>query len=63
MNNLTGMTRLDLQLEDGEIDDYLKVYANYVRVDDGYGDYHYDFYFNIQNLFNTPFEYISSVTQ
>lgn len=33
-----------------------------MRVDDGYGDFHYDLYFNIQNLFNSPFEYISTVT-
>jgi len=51
-----------LQLEDGEIDDYLKIYTNYVRIDDGHGDFHYDLYFNVQNLFNSPFEYISSVT-
>lgn len=31
-------------------------------MDDGYGDWHYDLYFNIQNLFNSPFEYISSIT-
>ena len=49
-------------MEDGEIDEYLKIYTNYVRVEDGDGDFHYDLYFNIQNLFNTPFEYISSVT-
>lgn len=51
-----------MQLEDGEIDDYLKIYTNYVRIDDGYGDFHYDLYFNVQNLFNSPFEYISSVS-
>lgn len=62
LDNLTEPTRLKLQLEDGEIDDYLKIYTNYVRVDDGHGDWHYDLYFNIQNLFNSPFEYISSVT-
>ena len=53
---------MKLQLEDGEVDDYLKIYTNYVRVDDGHGDWHYDLYFNVQNLFNSPFEYISSVT-
>ena len=62
LDNLTEATRLKLQLEDGEIDDYLKIYTNYVRVDDGHGDWHYDLYFNVQNLFNSPFEYISSVT-
>ena len=62
LDNLDSPTRLRLQLEDGEIDDYLKIYTNYVRVDDGYGDWHYDLYFNVQNLFNSPFEYISSVT-
>lgn len=62
LDNLNVPTRLKLQLEDGEIDDYLKIYTNYVRVDDGCGDWHYDLYFNIQNLFNSPFEYISSVT-
>ena len=49
-------------MENHEIDDYLKIYTNYVRVDDGNGDFHFDLYFNIQNLFNSPFEYISSVT-
>ena len=63
LSNLSNKTRLDLQFEDGELDDYLKIYTNYVRVDDGHGDFHYDLYFNIQNLFNSPFEYISSVTQ
>ena len=53
---------MSLQLEDGEVDDLLKIYTNYVRVDDGHGDFHYDLYFNAQNLFNSPFEYISSVT-
>lgn len=62
LDNSMDYTRLNLQLDDGEIDDSLKIYANYVRVDDGFGDYHYDLYFNVQNLFNTPFEYISSVT-
>ena len=62
LSNLSNKTRLDLQFEDGELDDYLKIYTNYVRVDDGHGDFHYDFYFNIQNLFNSPFEYISTVT-
>lgn len=63
LDNLSKPTRLKLQLEDGEIDDYLKIYTNYVRVDDGHGDWHYDLYFNIQNLFNSPFEYISSITK
>ena len=31
-------------------------------MDDGFGDFHYDLYFNIQNLFGSPFEYISTVT-
>ena len=62
LSNLTDKTRLDLQFENGEVDDYLKIYTNYVRVEDGHGDFHYDLYFNIQNLFNSPFEYISSVT-
>ena len=62
LDNHTNFTRLNLQLEDGEIDDCLKIYTNYVRKDDGFGDYHYDLYFNIQNLFHSPFEYISSVT-
>lgn len=51
-----------LQLENHEIDDCLKIYTNYVKVDDGNGDFHFDLYFNVQNLFNSPFEYISSVT-
>lgn len=63
LNNFTNKTRLELQLEDGEVDDCLKIYTNYVRVEDGHGDFHYDLYFNIQNLFNSPFEYISSVTK
>ena len=63
LDNHRSTTRLRLQLEEGEIDDYLKIYTNYVRVDDGHGDFHYDLYFNIQNLFNSPFEYISSVTK
>lgn len=62
LSNLTDKTKLDLQFENGEVDDYLKIYTNYVRVEDGHGDFHYDLYFNIQNLFNSPFEYISSVT-
>ena len=63
LSNLTNMTRLDLQFEDGEVDDFLKIYTNYVRREDGHGDFHYDLYFNVQNLFNSPFEYISSVTK
>ena len=47
LSNLSNKTRLDLQFEDGELDDHLKIYTNYVRVDDGHGDFHYDFYFNI----------------
>ena len=47
LSNITDKTRLDLQFEDGELDDYLKIYTNYVRVDDGHGDFHYDFYYNI----------------
>lgn len=62
LSNLTNKTRLDLQFDDGEVDEYLKIYTNYVRVDDGHGDFHFDLYFNLQNLFNSPFEYISSVT-
>ena len=62
LDNFSEKTRLRLQLEDGEIDEYLKIYTNYVRVDDGHGDWHYDLYFNVQNLLNSPFEYISSVT-
>ena len=62
LDNSTGKTRMKLVLEDGEIDEYLKIYTNYERVDDGHGDWHYDLYFNVQNLFNSPFEYISSVT-
>lgn len=63
LDNFTTKTRLSLQLEDGEVDDYLKIYTNYVRKDAGNGDWYYDLYFNIQNLFNSPFEYISSVTK
>lgn len=62
LSNLTNTTRLQLEFEDGEVDDYLKIYTNYVRKDDGHGDFHYDLYFNVQNLFNSPFEYISTVT-
>ena len=62
LDNSSDRTRVELNLEDGEIDSLLKVYANYVRIDDGNGDFHYDLYFNIQNLLNSPFEYISSVT-
>ena len=60
--NSSDKTKLKLQLENHEIDDYLKIYTNYVKVDDGNGDFHFDLYFNVQNLFNSPFEYISSVT-
>ena len=63
LSNNSSSTQLALQLEDGEIDDLLKIYTNYVKVDDGYGDFHYDLYFNVQNLFNSPFEYISSITK
>ena len=62
LDNFTDKTRLSLQLEDGEVDDFLKIYTNYVRVEDGFGDWHYDLYFNVQNLFNSPFEYISTIT-
>ena len=62
LSNQSTKTRLNLQLEDGEVDDALKIYVNYRRKDDGHGDFHYDLYFNMQNLFNSPFEYISSVT-
>lgn len=51
-----------MKLEGTDIDDCLKIYTNYVKVDDGDGDFHFDLYFNIQNLFNSPFEYISSIT-
>ena len=47
LSNESSRNRIELELEDGEIDDYLKIYTNYVRVDDGYGDFHYDLYFNI----------------
>ena len=63
MSNFTNKTRLDLVLENGEVDDCLKIYANYVRVQDPNGQFHYDLYFNVQNLLNSPFEYISSVTK
>lgn len=63
LDDCDGTARIGLQLEDGEIDNHLKIYANYVKVDDGNGDFHHDLYFNIQNLFNSPFEYISSVTK
>ena len=61
----TGNTTIPLmlQFEDGELDEYLKIYTNYVRVQDKHGDFHYDLYFNLQNLFNSPFEYISTVTK
>lgn len=62
LSNESSRTKVELELENGEIDDYLKIYTNYVRIDDGDGDFHYDLYFNIQNLFHSPFEYISSVT-
>lgn len=62
LDNISHATRMKLQLEDGEIDDCLKIYTNYERVDDGHGDWHYDLWFNIQNLFNSPFEYVSTVT-
>lgn len=62
LDNSTNLTRLNLQLDDGEVDDCLKIYTNYVRVSDDHGDFHYDLYFNVQNLFNSPFEYISTVT-
>ncbi len=63
LSNLANTTRLDLQFEDGEVDDFLKIYTNYVKIDDGHGDFHFDLYFNVQNLFNSPFEYISTVTK
>ena len=63
LDNRSEPERFALQLEDGEIDDLLKIYTNYVRIDDRYGDFHYDLYFNVQNLFNSPFEYISSITK
>ena len=47
LDNFTDKTRLSLQLEDGEVDDFLKIYTNYVRVEDGFGDWHYDLYFNV----------------
>ena len=61
-DNSDMSTPMRLQLEDGEVDDFLKIYTNYVRVEDGFGDWHYDLYFNVQNLFNSPFEYISTIT-
>lgn len=63
LSNLANTTRLDLQFEDGEVDDFLKIYTNYVKIDDGHGDFHFDLYFNVQNLFSSPFEYISTVTK
>ena len=47
LSNSANPTSLKLQLEDGEVDDYLKIYTNFVRVDDDFGDFHYDLYFNI----------------
>lgn len=46
LNNTSSPTRLSLQLEDGEVDDFLKIYANYVRREKN-GDWYYDLYFNI----------------
>ena len=54
--------------EDGQsladvFEDILKIYACYQKVDDdSERGYHFDLFFNIQNLFKPPFEYISSVT-
>lgn len=63
LDNLDSATRLQLQFDGvDEVDDYLKIYTNYVRVDDGHGDWHYDLYFNVQNLLNSPFEYMSSAS-
>lgn len=47
LSNLTNKTRLQLEFEKGELDDHLKIYTNYVKVDDGHGDFHYDLYFNV----------------
>ena len=47
LSNSSAKTKLRLQLENHEIDDYLKIYTNYVKVNDENGDFHYDLYFNI----------------
>ena len=52
---------IDVSGED--FDPIYRIYANYQRVeDDSERGYHFDLFFNIQNLFKPPFEYISSVT-
>lgn len=47
-----------------DFDSIYKIYANYQKVDDSDDPrgYHFDLFFNIQNLFKPPFEYISDVT-
>lgn len=62
LDTIDQATRVSLQLEDGEIDDLLKVYVCYHRVEDPDGQFHFDLYFNPQNLLNSPFEYISTIT-
>ena len=47
-----------------DFDQIYKIYATYVKVDcpDDARGYHFDLFFNLQNIFKPPFEYISSFT-
>ena len=52
-----GTSIIPVKVTNDEFKDLYKIYAQYVKTKDGF-----DLFFNMQNLFKPPFEYISSVT-
>lgn len=64
-NNETGGGSIQsIDVSNDDFDSTYKIYANYQKVDDEDDPrgYHFDLFFNIQNLFKPPFEYMSKVT-
>ena len=59
-----GGTVKTIDVSSSDFDSMYKIYANYQKIDDPLDPrgYHFDLFFNIQNLFKPPFEYISDVT-
>ena len=59
-----GGTVKTIDVSGSDFDPMYKIYANYQKIEDPLDPrgYHFDLFFNIQNLFKPPFEYISDVT-
>ena len=59
-----GGTVKTIDVSGSDFDSMYKIYANYQKIEDPLDPrgYHFDLFFNIQNLFKPPFEYISDVT-